>query len=243
MLDRHLRATVATRISEEFKHFPVTRSNFVHAAEQISPLQGSLSNQLQVFHITSLTSSRPDWTAAPCSDCLVSLPDGRDCCTTADSKSNLLGSCLHRSWLSNFSALSFHLPRCPQATHGCLRLQLKPSVRPTSSPWSLLLFVHFMDMSSFIAAFGCVRILPHTSSISFHSCVLCLPSRLSLPFLPFPHFSLFFFLSWPCLPCLADNLPGPSLAAFSAHSTPSHASARPTLVIRTLLLAPLSLLS
>ena len=199
-------------------------SNFVHAAEQISPLQGSLSNQLQVFHITSLTSSRPDWTAAPCSDCLISLPDGRDCCTTADSKSNLLGSCLHRSWLSNFSVLSFHLPRCPIATHGCLRLQLRPSVRPTSSPWSLLLFVHFMDMSSLMAAFGCVRILPTPPACpSFHVCPLpSFPPVPSLPsfssFLPFP-----FLVFMPCRqsPWLLSWRMCSTGAAQSAHSHPA----------------------
>ena len=81
-------------------------------------------NQLHVFHFTPLTSSRPHWTASSCSDCDVSLTDGHDYWISADSKRNLLDVCLHSSWLTNFSVLSFHLPWYPQVTHRCIHLQL-----------------------------------------------------------------------------------------------------------------------
>ena len=111
----------------------------------------------------------------------------------ADSKRNLLGPCLHRSWLSNFSVLSFHLPRCPQATRGSLQLQFRHSVCPTTSPWSLLLFVHSMNMSSFFQSLDACGYSPTPPAYpSSHVWPLpSFPPVPSLPFLPFliSHFS------------------------------------------------------
>ena len=97
----------------------------------------------------------------------------------------------------------------PQATHGCLRLQLRPSVRQTSSPWSLLFFVHSMKQHviNYCSLWMCAHTPPHIQHILPFMSGLCLAS---FPFLMSP-------FSYSCLGLASLALPTISLASVLAH--------------------------
>ena len=69
----------------------------------------------------------------------------------------------------------------------------------------------------------CAQTPPHLQHILPFMSGLCLASRLSLPFLPFPRITHFLFLSWPCL-----LSPGSCLGAPGAvHPALSHPAGQP----------------
>ena len=131
------------------------------------------------------------------------------------------------SLCSPFTSRDAHKPRIHASSSSsslpCAQLPLHGPCSSSSTPHE-----HVITCCSFLMR---AHTPPHILNILPFMSGLCLPSRLSLPLPSFPHFSLFLFLSWSCLPCLVDNLPlslsWHTCRTVAAHSTHSYPSGRP----------------